>query len=130
MNAIYSPTLTLPAPPTVLGFARPVPVVASGNYTLGDSERSLLRQEIEDFNKLPNAAESAADLASVLSSVGAGPLTSGDADALIRTHLALLQLSAPQILSCIQGAVPAVLLHNETDPGGLTALVLVRATTP
>lgn len=63
MNTV-NPIRQLKAPPTVKGFAANHSLITSGNTTLNSTQSSLLRKQIEDFETLPLANESAAELAS------------------------------------------------------------------
>lgn len=62
MNTI-NPIRELKAPPTLKGFAANHNLIASGNTTLSKNQSALLRKQIEDFEELPMARESAAELA-------------------------------------------------------------------
>lgn len=63
MNTV-NPIRKLKAPPTIKGFAANHSLITSGNTTLNSAQSSLLRKQIEDFEALPLANESAAELAS------------------------------------------------------------------
>lgn len=62
MNTI-NPIRELKAPPTLKGFAASHSLVSSGNTALNATETALLRRQINDFEALPLAATSAAELA-------------------------------------------------------------------
>lgn len=66
MNTTHAPIRELDAPATMRGFAAQHSLRVSGSTELTKGERSILRKQITDFDALPSARQSAADLASII----------------------------------------------------------------
>jgi hypothetical protein len=65
-KSTFSQVRELKAPPTIKGFAASHNLIMSGSTELSSSEQSILRKEIKDFDELPSARQSAADLAQII----------------------------------------------------------------
>lgn len=60
-------TLTLKAPPTIRGFAAAHPLMVSRDGTeISDTQKSILRSQIESFDALTDARDAAAHLATII----------------------------------------------------------------
>lgn len=66
MNKTHIPIRELDAPATMRGFAAQHSLRVSGSTELTNNEKSILRKQITDFDALPSARQSAADLASII----------------------------------------------------------------